>query len=78
MVKGIFKRFKHQHYFEDYRGGTLMTDLFEYRSPLRILGRIADKIILKKYMTELLIRRNTLIKEIAESDKGANYLSKQI
>ena len=78
MVKGIFKRFKHQHYFEDYRGGMLMTDLFEYRSPLKILGRIADKIFLKKYMTELLIKRNTLIKEIAESDKGANYLSKQI
>ena len=78
MVKGIFKRFKHQHYFEDYRGGTLMTDLFEYRSPLKILGRIADKIFLKKYMTELLIKRNTLIKEIAESGKGAIYLSKQI
>ena len=44
MIKGIFKRFKHQHYFEDHQGGTLMTDLFEYRSPLKILGKLADKL----------------------------------
>ncbi|MGV8995175.1 MAG: SRPBCC family protein [Flavobacterium sp.] len=70
MVNGIFKRFKHQHYFEDHHGGTLMTDLFEYRSPLRILGRAADKLFLKKYMTELLEKRNATIKEFAETGRA--------
>ena len=78
MAKGIFKRFKHQHYFEEYKGGTLMTDLFEYRSPLRILGRIADTLFLKKYMTELLIKRNDQIKELAESGKADKFLEDTI
>ena len=78
MEKGIFKRFKHQHYFEDYHGGTLMTDLFEYRSPLRILGRIADKLFLKKYMTELLTRRNEAIKQSAENSNAENFLTNHL
>ena len=75
MTQGIFKRFKHQHYFEDHQGGTLMTDLFEYRSPLKILGKLADKLFLKNYMTKLLIQRNSLIKELAESGAGETYLT---
>jgi len=69
MVNGAFKRFKHEHHFSDSQNGTLMTDFFDYESPLGILGRIADNLFLRKYMTELLMQRNLIIKEFAESNK---------
>ena len=69
MIKGAFKEFKHEHRFEELNGGTLMTDFFDYKSPYGILGMLADKLFLKKYMTELLTERNLVIKEFAESEK---------
>lgn len=69
MVKGAFKDFKHEHHFTDCKEGTLMTDIFIYKSPYGILGRIADKLFLKNYMTKLLIKRNSVVKDFAESDK---------
>ncbi|MCK0114653.1 SRPBCC family protein [Gelidibacter sp. F63206] len=69
MVKGAFQKFKHEHHFMEFNGGTLMTDFFEYKSPFGILGKIADNLFLKKYMTELLTERNRIVKEFAESEK---------
>ena len=74
MVKGAFKRFKHDHIFEERDGETLMIDVFEYDSPLGFLGRIADALFLEKYMTRLLVKRNEMIKEFAESEKWKEVL----
>ena len=74
MVKGIFKRFKHEHHFSDFQDGTMMTDFFDYKSPLGFLGKIADKLFLEKYMTELLTKRNLVIKEYAENGKWKEIL----
>ncbi len=76
MQKGVFKRFKHEHHFEELNGKTLMIDLFDYQSPLGFLGKIADKLFLEKYMTELLIERNRIVKEFAESNKWKALLVK--
>jgi len=43
-----------------------MKDIFEFESPLGILGRIFNKLILTPYMTKLLVERNKVIKEAAE------------
>lgn len=69
MVHGAFKKFKHEHHFVESENGTLMTDFFIYESPLGILGKMADTLFLKKYMTKLLKKRNMILKEFAESDK---------
>lgn len=69
MVSGAFSRFRHEHCLSELNGGTLLTDLFDYTSPLGFLGKLADKLILKEYMTELLVRRNKIIKDFAESGK---------
>ncbi|MEP2237420.1 MAG: SRPBCC family protein [Maribacter sp.] len=69
MVKGAFKTFKHEHHFKNHQNSTLMIDYFDYQSPLGFLGKIADSLFLKKYMTDLLAKRNVTIKEFAESDK---------
>ncbi len=54
--------------------GTLMTDIFEYESPLGILGKFADKLFLEKYITRLLTERNRVVKEFAESHKWKELL----
>jgi|SRR5690554_155230 len=75
MVKGAFKAFKHEHYFTELNGRTLMTDIFYYKSPFGILGKLADKLFLEKYMTDLLIERNKIIKEFAETEKWRELFS---
>ena len=74
MVKGVFKSFKHEHFFEDSKNGTLMVDIFVYQSPLGFLGKLANKLFLKKHMTSFLIERNNVIKESAESEKWKEIL----
>ncbi len=74
MVSGAFKRFKHAHILEEIQGGTLVTDIFDYTSPLGILGKLADVLFLENYMTQFLIKRNEVIKEFSESDKWKEIL----
>jgi len=69
MEKGAFKWFRHEHLFTKTDDGTVMTDVFEYESPFGILGKLADRLFLKKYMTDLLTKRNETVKEFAETDK---------
>jgi ligand-binding SRPBCC domain-containing protein len=68
MVSGAFKRFRHEHIFEPQNGGTgtLMTDVFDYTSPLGPIGRLADVMFLQSYMERFLRRRNEYIKQLAE------------
>lgn len=69
QLKGIFTFFKHDHYFEKKDDIVMMTDIFDYSSPFGILGKIVDRLFLEKYMTRLLVDRNNVIKDFAESDK---------
>jgi len=66
MVRGAFQRFRHEHRFESRGAGTLMTDIFDYTSPLGPLGKLADALFLQVYMKRLLVRRNMYIKQAAE------------
>lgn len=75
MVSGAFKRFRHEHHFEQRDGNVLMVDVFDYTSPLGFLGKVADWLFLKKYMTKLLVKRNEVIKEYAESGKWKEVLN---
>lgn len=72
QVRGAFKSFKHEHHFKTLQNGdTLMEDVFCYISPLGLLGKIADVLFLKKYMTRLLEQRNAALKTTAESGSWA-------
>lgn len=66
MLSGPFKRLWHEHLFWEEKDGTMMVDDFEFASPLGLLGKLADRLVLKKYMTHLLMKRNSLIKRVAE------------
>lgn len=74
MVSGAFRRFRHEHHFRRIEEGTRMIDYFDYTSPLGLLGKLADYLFLKRYMTRLLMKRNLIIKEFAESDQWKTLL----
>ncbi|CAH0998661.1 hypothetical protein LEM8419_00006 [Neolewinella maritima] len=74
MQEGVFRSFHHTHRFVALREGTLMQDVFDYTSPLGVLGRLADRIFLNAYMTHLLRRRNKVIKDYAESGDWRDIL----
>jgi len=67
MQKGAFKSMKHEHHFEEKEGITLMKDVFMYEVPFGFIGNIFDKLILKNHMTKFLIKRNKVLKTIAET-----------
>jgi ligand-binding SRPBCC domain-containing protein len=69
MVTGDFKSFKHHHHFKQIQSGTIMIDVLFFESPYGIIGRWFNKLFLTKYLERFLIKRNTIIKEYAESDK---------
>ena len=67
MVEGPFKRLVHDHLFEPAGGGTLMRDVFDYEAPCAGLGRLADRLFLRRHMLRLLEERNAVIKRAAEA-----------
>ena len=74
QLKGPFKYFLHDHDFKAQDNFVIMQDTFDFKSPLNFLGAIVDKLLMTNYLTELLIKRNRLIKEYAESDKWTQVL----
>lgn len=69
MVKGAFHSFNHTHEFIEISEGTLMIDTFDYKSPLGILGILADKLFLERYMKQFIAFRAMELKKIAEKDR---------
>jgi len=67
MVKGAFHSFTHIHEFREVKGGTLMIDHFEYKSPLGYIGVLADLLFLQKYMESFIANRANELKNIAET-----------
>jgi hypothetical protein len=43
-------------------------------SPLGILGKIADRLFLTSYMHRFIIRRNAVLKQLAESGDWSRYV----
>ena len=76
QIKGAFKFMKHDHYFEECEGMTIMTDHFQFSSPYGVIGKIVDVLVLKSYLRRFLIVRNSVIQEYAESEKWKLILSR--
>ena len=74
MVRGAFQELTHLHEFVPQPPGTLMIDLFAFRAPLGILGRLAERLVLTRYMKGLLLTRNRYLKQVAESGADAALL----
>lgn len=77
MVRGAFARFDHDHYFIPAGPDgthTSMRDVFDFTAPLGPLGWLADRLFLTRYMRNLLLRRNAVLREAAEGTRWMDYL----
>jgi ligand-binding SRPBCC domain-containing protein len=72
QVRGPFARFRHEHRFEPSAGGTRMVDEIEFRAPLGVLGVVAERLALARYLPRLIRERNaSLAAELADERGGA-------
>ena len=74
MIQGVFHELKHHHAFVPQPSGTLMIDTFTFRAPLGILGRVAEALVLTRYMQALLVTRNRYLQQVAEDDTDHRVL----
>lgn len=75
MVRGAFAWMEHDHWFDAApEGGTVLRDEFRFAAPLGVLGRIAEALVLRRYMTRFLQRRNAVIRRVAESDEWKEFV----
>lgn len=77
MVRGAFSSMRHIHRFEERGGRTWMHDEFHYDAPLGILGRVAERLFLTRYMRCFLVRRASILKRIAETDEWRCHLPEE-
>ncbi len=74
QVSGAFARFDHDHYFRDIGGKTEMRDIFDFDCPLSIFGKLADRLVVHRYLKRFLIERNEVIRGAAEGAAWEKYV----
>jgi ligand-binding SRPBCC domain-containing protein len=66
QVRGAFRSLRHTHTFTATGGGTLVTDVVEWTSPLGPLGVAVDALVLRRHMLRIVTARNAHLKRRAE------------
>ena len=74
MLSGAFSTMNHTHRFSESGGLTLMMDEFYFVAPLGILGRVAERLFLTRYMKTFLSKRAVALKSLAESTDWKRYI----
>ena len=77
MVEGAFKFYQHDHYFAPMNDGTRVRDELRFAARKGFLGRLAEKLFLRRSLTRFLRRRNALLKRVAESDEWRRYIREE-
>ena len=68
QIRGPFASFRHEHEFEENPRGTLMRDTITFRSPFGPIGRVVDRLFMRRYMERMIAERNAVI--AAELEAG--------
>jgi ligand-binding SRPBCC domain-containing protein len=66
MEHGKFKSFKHEHFFEEENGITIMKDKMQYETPFGFFRKLFDFLFLKRHLTNFLFERNKVLKQVSE------------
>jgi ligand-binding SRPBCC domain-containing protein len=67
QVAGPFRYWRHVHTFDAEADGTRMLDRIDYEAPFGPLGHAANRLLLNRYLINLIARRNDFIKQSAEA-----------
>lgn len=67
QTSGPFRRWWHEHEFEAVgEGATRMIDRVEFEAPFGALGRLAERLVLERYMERLIVQRNDWLRRRLE------------
>ncbi|OWR27304.1 cell division protein [Saccharibacillus sp. O23] len=66
MRQGAFRYMIHRHEFSEGEEGTCVRDVLEFASPLGTVGRLFDKLVLRRYMRAFILYRQKELKRIVE------------
>jgi ligand-binding SRPBCC domain-containing protein len=61
QVRGPFTSFRHVHDFQSNGTGSIMTDRVEFTAPFGFLGRLAERLILRRYLQRLIAHRGRFL-----------------
>ena len=61
QVHGPFRSFWHEHVFTPVDRGTQLRDRVRFEAPLGVLGRLAERMVLRRYMPRLIDVRNEFL-----------------
>lgn len=75
MVRGVFRGFDHDHWFETNGQFTRVREVFDFASPLGPLGHMANWLLVTRHMRRFLAARLRVVCELAESDDWRRFLT---
>jgi ligand-binding SRPBCC domain-containing protein len=64
QVSGPYRRWEHEHTFEDAEGGTLVRDRVQYELPFGILGHVAHRLLVARQLRRIFDHRSRRIKRL--------------
>ena len=67
MRRGAFRSFVHDHFFIENGDRTTMIDSLVFAAPLGILGIVAERLFLRRYLRDLLTARAASLKATLEA-----------
>ena len=74
QVKGPYKLWEHHHHFKSIEGGVEMTDIVYYQNPFYFLGRIANRLFVKKRLRQIFEYRFAKVEELFGKWPGENKM----
>jgi ligand-binding SRPBCC domain-containing protein len=74
MVTGAFEFYQHDHHFAPMNDGTRVRDELRFAARSGPLGRLVEKLFLRRRLIKFLRQRNALLKKVAESDEWRRYI----
>lgn len=63
QVRGPFRSFRHVHEFSEVGGETVMVDRIEFAAPFGAFGRVVERLVLTRYLRNLIEQRNRHLSE---------------
>jgi len=66
QTRGPFGFFKHEHVFRPHGTGTVMIDRVSFAAPLGVLGHIVERLVLARYMRNVIEKRNSYLQSVIE------------
>jgi len=61
---GPYKIWHHEHHFKEIKGGVLMTDILHYAIPFGPIGRLANKLLVRKEIDRIFSFREKAINDL--------------